>query len=296
MTNSVIVLLRLMNALPFNAQIRIGKFFGLVLYRLAKTRRHIAHVNISLCFPTLSQDQQRSLVKKSFVNYGIGLTEAAMAWWSNPRSFDAKVTLEGREYLDQALSGGKGVILLGAHYSTLDLGGLLFSRFYPLSCMYRPNKNEFLEHSIRSGRLRYLESLIGKSDFRSVLKKLRQNKIVWYAPDQDFGPNNAVFAPFFGVEAATTTATARLAKLSGAPVVLISHHRTEAGNYTVRLHPALPNFPDPDDAVSAAAVNKAIETGISYDTAQYMWVHRRFKTRPTGSPGSPYIQSNFEDN
>jgi KDO2-lipid IV(A) lauroyltransferase len=274
--------LRLINTLPFKVQLVIGTWLGHIIYRLAKSRRHVASVNISLCFPELNEADQKRLVKDVFINNGIGIIETAMAWWSDRESFRPRVTLEGQEHLDEALSEGRGVILLGAHFSTLDLGGLLFSLFYPLHTMYRPHNNPVMEHVIERGRLRSISSLIDRSDFRAVFRALKRNEIVWYAPDQDFGPTNSVYAPFFGVPAATVTATARLAKISKAPIILLSHHRSSTGHYNLRLHPPVEDFPKTSEVESAARINAELEVGIGYEPSQYMWVHRRFKTNKKG--------------
>lgn len=274
--------LRLINLLPYSLQLKIGAALGTAIKALASRRRHVAEVNIRLCFPQLSESEQAKLVAETFKNNGIGIIETAMAWWSDRESFRTKVSIEGKEYLDEALSEGKGVILLGAHFSTLDLGGLLFSLFYPLHTMYRPHNNPLMDKVITKGRLRSIESMIDRSDFRSVIRALKRNEIVWYAPDQDFGPKHSVYAPFFGVSAATTPATAKLAKLSKSPVILLSHHRAPDGSYTLRLHPRIEHFTLEDDVNSATRINQEIEMGINYDPSQYMWVHRRFKTHPKG--------------
>ena len=274
--------LRLVNLLPFNAQLKVGAILGRVIYRIAKSRRHVAEVNIKLCFQELNEKEQAKLVKDVFINNGIGIIETAMAWWSDRDSFKQRVTLEGREHLDAALEQGRGVILLGAHFSTLDLGGLLFSLYYPLNTMYRPHNNPLMDYIITRGRLRSIDTMIDRSDFRTVLRALKKNEIVWYAPDQDFGPTNSVYAPFFGISAATTPATARLAKLSKAPIVMLSHHRTTEGRYVLRLHPKIEPFPLADNLASAKRINQEIEKGINYEPAQYMWVHRRYKTHPKG--------------
>lgn len=277
-----LALLRLINLLPFKLQLKIGAALGHLISILASKRRNVAEVNIRLCFPQLSKGEQTKLVADTFKNNGIGIIETAMAWWSDRESFRSKVTLEGKEYLDQALLEGKGVILLGAHYSTLDLGGLLFSLYYPLHTMYRPHNNALMDRVITKGRLRSITSMIDRSDFRSVIRALKRNEIVWYAPDQDFGPKHSVYAPFFGIDAATTPATAKLAKLSKSPIILLSHHRTTDGTYILRLHPRIEHFPLLDDVESATRINHEIEKGINYQPSQYMWVHRRFKTHPNG--------------
>lgn len=275
--------LRAVNKLPFSAQIAIGRTLGRILFRLASRRRHIAEVNLALCFPEKTPEEREALLRETFEQNGIGIIETSMAWWSDPEGFRTRTELIGSEHIEAALSQGKGVILLGAHYTSLDLGGLLFSLYYPVSATYRPHNNSELEKVLRKGRLRCIDELIDRSDFRRVIKKLKLNQIVWYAPDQDFGRDNSVFAPFFGVKAATVTATARLAKISQAPVILLAHHRTANNRYILRLHPALEPFPRANEFDSAVAVNQAIERGIMYDPAQYMWVHRRFKSQPDDS-------------
>ena len=274
--------LRLVNLLPFNAQLKVGALLGRVIYRIAKSRRHVAEVNIKLCFPELNEKEQATLVKDIFINNGIGIIETAMAWWSDRNSFKQKVTLEGREHLDEALEQGRGVILLGAHFSTLDLGGLLFSLYYSLNTMYRPHNNPLMEHFIQQGRLRSIDKLIDRSDFRTLIRALKANEIVWYAPDQDFGPTHSVYAPFFGVEAATVTATSRIAKLNKSPVVMLTHHRRKDGSYSLVLHPAVENFPAETDETSGARINLELEKGIRLEPSQYMWIHKRFKTHPKG--------------
>lgn len=279
-TKLILLILRLINLLPIDLQIRIGKLLGLLLFRLAHRRRKIAEVNINFCFRDLSVHQRQKLVKESFIQNGIGIIETGMAWWSRKELFQNRTQFEGLEHLQSALKGGKGAIILGAHYTTLDLGGLLFSLYHPLNTVYRPHNNPTIENVMRKGRLRSIDKLIDRSDFRAIIRLLRDNKVVWFAPDQDLGLKNSVFAPFFGIEAATVTATSRLAKISTAPVLMLAHHRTKDNQYILRLHPPIDQFPRSTDEESAAVINAELEKGISYDPSQYMWVHRRFKSTP----------------
>lgn len=277
-----LALLKVASLLPFAWQIWIGKQLGLLIYLLATGRRRVTETNIRLCFPNLNRQDQKKLVRDVFRQNGAGLFETAAAWWGPLDGFDTKIRLEGRVHLDEALDKGKGVILLGGHFSTLDLGGLLFSRYFTLHTMYRPHNNPVMEEVISRGRSRFIDSLIDRHDFRAVIRALKRNQIVWYAPDQDFGPSNSVYAPFFGVEAATVTATARLARVSGSPVIMLSHHRNPDNSYTLRVHEAIDPFPLADDRASANRINSELERGIMYDPSQYMWMHRRFKTHPKG--------------
>ena len=278
-----ISLLWLLNRLPWRWQIRLGRVLGHFLFYLSPHRRRVTQVNIRLCFPELSKAEQARMVKSVFANNGIGMFETAMAWWTPMRELAPHVRIKGREYLDAALAEGKGVILLGAHFSTLDLGGLLFSHFYPVDGMYRRHNNPFLENVITRHRLRYFGKAIERSDIRGVVRALRQNRIVWYAPDQDFGMKQSVFAPFFGVPAATITATTRMVKLNDSPILMLAQHRLpDDSGYELELFPVIEPFPTGDEEADAARINAEIEQAIRKDPAQYMWVHRRFKSHPKG--------------
>ena len=269
--------------LPYRLQIHLGAGLGRVLYHISRHRRFVTETNIRLCFPELNEQARRARVRAVFRNNGIGILETAMAWWMPESGLPPKLELKGREYLDQALEQGRGVILLGAHFSSLDLGGLLFARFYKVSGMYRPHNNPLMDRVIRRGRERFFERAIERSDIRSVIRTLRQNGIVWYAPDQDMGIKNAVYAPFFGIPAATITATTRMVKLNDSPILMLAQHRLpDDSGYELELYPALENFPGKTPEEDAQRVNAAIEQAVRKDPSQYMWVHRRFKTHPQG--------------
>jgi len=277
-----IATLWLLNRLPYRVQLRLGTWLGLALHRFLPARRHVVEVNAKLCFPELNATERKHFVRQVFINNGIGAFETAMAWWTPQRCFDNRVVLKGREHLEEALEQGKGVLLLGAHFSTLDLGGLLFSRFYPVDAMYRPHENPLMEQIITRGRSRYFGQSIERSNIRAVIRALRKNHIIWYAPDQDMGPKHSVFARFFGVKAATISATSRMARLNNSPVLMLAQHRLPDGSYELELFPILKDYPSGDEEADAQRINDEIERAIRKDPTQYMWVHRRFKTQPDG--------------
>ncbi len=287
-------LLWLLNRLPWRWQIRTGRLLGRLLYHMSARRRHVTRTNIRLCFPELTREEQAQRVREVFANNGIGLFETAMAWWTPREKLRGHITFKGREHLDAALAQGKGVILLGAHFSTLDLGGLLFSEYYPVDAMYRRHNNPLMEKLITRGRLRYFGQAIERSDIRRVVRALRKNHIIWYAPDQDFGRKQSVYAPFFGVPAATITATTRMVKLNGSPILMLAQHRLpDDSGYELELFPVIEPFPTGDEEADATRINAEIERAIRKDPAQYMWVHRRFKTHPKGK-GYLYRSSTHE--
>ncbi|WP_293265547.1 LpxL/LpxP family Kdo(2)-lipid IV(A) lauroyl/palmitoleoyl acyltransferase [Neptunomonas sp.] len=276
-------LLYLICLLPFHWQMKLGNKVGDLMCLLFKTRRHITEVNIALCFPDLSSAEKKQLVRDVFRNNAIGIFETSMSWWMNDKRLNLPVTLKGKEHLEEALSLGKGVILLGAHFSTLDMGGRLLSRYFDVDAMYREHNNLLMDTIIKSSREKHLGQTIERESLRSVLKALRKNRVVWYAPDQDFGPRHSVYAPFFGVPAATITATSRMVKLNSSPILMFTHHRKpDNSGYELELFPIINHFPSGDDVQDAIRVNQELEKGILKNPAQYMWVHRRFKTHPNG--------------
>ena len=267
---------------PLSIQVWMGKGFGLLAYHVIANRRHIAEVNIRLCFPELNSAQQNDLVKETFKSNAIGFFEAASAWFSNTERFRPITQAHGLEYLKQAQSNGKGVILLGGHYSTLDLGGALFNLFSRAASMQRDHDNPLFNLVMTRRRLRFCESLLSKDDLRGLIKLLRQGRTIWYATDQDYGKRGSVWAPFFGIPAATITATARIAAKTGAAVVPFSHFRNDRGGYDVYFGSAVKDYPSGDDVQDATITNKIIEDEIRRHPDQYLWMHKRFKSQPTG--------------
>ena len=209
------------------------------------------------------------------------MIETGLAWLRGPDSILSRVEFEGLDVLREAQAKGKGVILMGMHLSTLDICGAALGRYVPFDVMYRRNKNLMLEAVMTNGREQNFPEAIERNDIRRVIKNLKNGHIVWYGPDQDYGRRNAIFSPFFGVSAATITATSRIAKITGSPVVSFSHFRNpETGKYSVRISPPLEDFPSDSERDDVNRINQLIEAAVSKAPEQYWWFHRRFKTRP----------------
>jgi len=267
--------------LPIRFQWWLGKCTGLLAWRFAKRRRHITEVNIRLCFPELTQAQQGALVRNSFIANGIGLMELGIAWFRNPAKLTGITEVHGKEHLDIALAEGKGVLLLGAHYSTLDLGGSLVTEYIEADVMQRDHNNPLMNAIMTRARERRYETVLGARDLRGLFRSLKKNRTVWYATDQDYGRKDIVFAPFFGIPTGTITATSRIAARSQCKVVPFSHfRRQDKPGYDIYFHPPLDPFPSGDDMQDATAINQIIEREIRRAPDQYLWMHRRFKTRP----------------
>lgn len=276
-------MLRLITVLPYRAQVHIGKLLGISLFHLARDRRVVTLTNLRLCFPELNEEALQALCKKTIISNAIGFIETAMAWWIEPQKMDSMIHIEGLEHWRTAVNKGRGVILVGGHFTTLDLAGSLLSIFIDVDPMYRKTKNPVFEWNIKTNRQKRFKHLIERSDIRRVLKTLREGRTIWYAPDQNYGAKYSVFAPFFGIEASTITATTRFAKLNDSPMLIFSHFRNEDGSgYRLKISPIIEDFPSGDERKDASRINFLLEQEIRQQPDQYMWVHRRFKTRPEG--------------
>jgi len=277
--------LRLSTLLPYAWIIRLGSGLGWLGFYLLPERRRITRTNIGLAFPELDKKTQRKLVRQNFCFATQAVFESALAWWASEQRLRSLVRIEGLEHVDAALEKGNGVIMLGGHYTTLDISGRLLVLYINGYVTYKRAHNPLFEAVMAGNRKRYFAGLIRSTDMRSILRRLRENKVIWYAPDQDFGIQNSVFAPFMGVPTATLTLTARLAKHSGAQVLpFYSEQLANNKGYVLRVAAPLENYPSDDDITDATAVNQVIEDQIRRAPAQYLWGHRRFKTRPHGEP------------
>lgn len=266
--------------LPYTLQLRLGAAIGALAYRFGKRRRVICEENIGLCFPELDEAQRQQLIRDTFRSNGIGVIEAAIAWSCDPEKLRPRVRIEGSEHLDAALAQGKGVLLIGGHYSTLELGGTLLSLFHPMNVTYRAHKNPLIEAVMTNSRAKHFARVIEREDVRQAMRSLKEGNALWFAPDQDYGARHSVFVPFFGVEAATITATSRFARMNDSPALMFSHVRNADGSgYTLTLGPVLEGFPSGDNEVDARRINAELETRIRQHPEQYLWLHRRFKTQ-----------------
>ncbi len=289
-------LMWLVAQLPFAWQLYIGAMLGRLAYSLTKRRRHIAETNIALVFPELSSQEQMNLVKANFRSSGIALVEIGLSWWGSNKRLRRLLHIEGLEYIQQGLKEGKGVILLGGHFTPLIISGRLLTLELPFNIVIKKSHNALFEAMMNHYRSQQYQGLIDNRDIRGLLKSLRNNLVCWYAPDQDFGDRQTVFAPFMGIQTATLSTTARLAKTSGAAVVYIDFELMPGTQgYRLKLHPPLVNFPSGNDIEDAQRVNELIEKHVHEVPDQYLWIHRRFKTRPEGELGF-YGYADIEQN
>jgi KDO2-lipid IV(A) lauroyltransferase len=269
--------------LPIRIVFATGRFIGFLGYHLARSRRHITQVNIAKCFPELTSQQQRALVRENFVHTGIGTVEMALPWLNPNRDLSSRFNVEGPEHLLEAQALGNGVVLVGAHYTTIDITSQPLSKFGFVDVMYRLNKSPVLERLQLNGRKNFFDGVIERSNMRQILKRLKQGRAMWYAADQDYGIKHSVFAPFFGIETATITVTGRLADKNKSAVLMLHQFRNlDSKTWTLKFSPILTDFPSGDDKADATRLNAMLEAELRAVPAQYLWMHRRFKTRPAG--------------
>ena len=263
-----------------------GAGLGWLVQRVPSPRRRIAEVNIALCFPERSTAEQAALVNAHLRDIGLMMAEFALGWMGSERAIaKVPITIEGLEHLEAARAQGKGVLLVGGHFSHLELCARLVSQRILISGMYRRMDAAVFEWVVLRKRLNYADAMFEKDDIRGTVKYLRHGGTLWYAPDQDMRSKDNVFVPFFGIPAATITATHHLARMSGAQVIPFYHRRLpDNAGYALRLGAPLDNFPSEDALDDTARVNTCIEDMVRAAPEQYLWVHKRFKTRPSGSP------------
>jgi KDO2-lipid IV(A) lauroyltransferase len=277
-----IALATLLARLPWALQRRLGRAAGRVLYASLRSRRAIAARNIELCFPQMAPAQREALVRGSFEDLGIGLFEFARAWWGSVEPLRRGLRIEGLEHLQAARQGGRGVIIISGHFTTLEIAARLMCDYAPLAGMYRPHDQGAMEWAVKRGRMRYAQAMFTRDELRPALKHLKQGGLLWFAPDQDTRRGESVFVPFFGQPAYSLTSTHQLSRLSGASVIAFAHERRADGGYTLSLSPAFEGFPSRDATVDTAAVMAAIESMVRRVPSQYLWIHRRFKRQPEG--------------
>jgi KDO2-lipid IV(A) lauroyltransferase len=275
--------------LPQRALIWLGGRLGALVLRVPSARRHIAEANIALCFPELDAAERAALVDANLRDIGMMMMEFALGWMgSDRRMAGIPTTIEGLQHLEAARAQGKGVLLVGGHFSHLELCARLVSQRIRIAGMYRRMDSAVFEWVVLRARLHYAAAMFDKDDIRGTVKYLRGGGTLWYAPDQDMRSKDSVFVPFFGVPAATITATHHLARMSGAVVIPFFHRRLpDDQGYALRLGAPLENFPGTDVLDDTARVNACIEQMVREAPEQYLWVHKRFKTRPADTP-APY--------
>ncbi|WP_317930621.1 lipid A biosynthesis lauroyl acyltransferase [Halioxenophilus sp. WMMB6] len=270
--------------LPYSLLVQIAHLLAWGGPYFAKRRVFIIQRNLELCFPELSAGERQQLLKKNLFHTFLGGLEMGVVFFWPRKRLLKMGELHGLENLTCHQSG---VLMLSLHNTTIDSAGAVVNpRVVQSDMMYRPHKNPVYEYFQLRGRERHNphSRCIDRADVRGAIKAMRQGRWLWYAPDQDYGIRQGIFARFFGIEAASVTATARFARAAKVPVVPMVHYRDDNLRWQVEYGPALENFPTGDDQVDVQRINDWVESVVRLRPEQYLWVHRRFKTRPPGAP------------
>ncbi|MCG6937306.1 MAG: lysophospholipid acyltransferase family protein [Gammaproteobacteria bacterium] len=275
-------LLRLIALLPASVLQIMGSALGMLIYRTVASRRRAARINLKQAYPDLGDREIDALSKKAFKSLGISIFEMGVAWFENSDTLKRQCRIEGKEHLDNAMARGKGVILLTGHFTTLEIGGRLIG-FYTekYNGVFKKAHNPLFNAIMVHYRSKFGNDLIENKNTRAIIRGLKSGHATWFAPDQDFADQEIVFTPFLGGIASTLTATAKLAKITGAAVVPFYPIRLAKGKgYRLVVMPELENFPSDNIEADSARVNKTIESMVYDCPEQYLWSHKRFKTQP----------------
>ena len=292
----ILSLIRLLVLLPYPFIVKIGELLGHALYRIPSSRSQIALKNIQLCFPNLSSKEQKNLLRKHFISLGIGFIEVGIARWKSTKKLKQIVQVQGLENLRDAVAKNKGVILLSAHFTLLEISALIGRNdigmgLPPLVGMFRLGNNPLINRFFRNTRLRSCESLVTKNEVKDLIRALKNKKIVWYAADQSFIGKNAIPVKFFGHEAMTNAGITRIAEIAGCPVLPFLPSRLPNGEgYILKIYPEIDAFPSDNPQQDMERMHRILEAHILKNPEQYYWVHRRFKGSASG--WDPYVKEN----
>ncbi len=286
-------LLWMLIQLPYTLRIRIGKILGTLAFLFPTQAKYTTELNLKLCFPHLTEKERKTLAKKNFISLGIALMESAMAWLASKKQLQSLYTLHGYEYLQKAFQQGKGILLITPHFTCVELVARFMSLEEDFGIFYRPHKKPWLASIQTYFRKRHFVYCIKSDQIKILLHTLQKNKAIWYAYDIDESGKRSVFAPFFGIPAASLTTVTDIARLSGAAIIPMQYFRRDDNTgYEIHCLPPLEDFPGGNKLHDAARLNSILETMIREKPEQYVWQYKRFKTRPKGEKRF-YYSDNF---
>ena len=285
-----VALLWLVHFLPLPVLSRLGQGFGLLLFVLARGRRHVATVNIDWCFPELDAPQRQCLVRDHFKALGRSLLERSVLWWAPRERLMQMIRIEGDDIIRDCQKAGRPVILLAPHFVGLDAGGIAIATRFDSASLYAAQSNATFNRLLLKGRKRFGDQLLlsRQDGIRASIKAMRSGRPFYYLPDISGRSRESVFVPFFGIPTATISATSRLAQAAGAVILPCVTRMLPGGKgYRVEVGHPFPDMPSEDVVADTARINAWIESVIRTMPEQYYWVHRRFKKRPEGEE-KPY--------
>jgi len=285
-TWALLAWMKLAAILPYPWQITIGKWLGRMGLHVAGKTRHVVKRNLEICFPELSDAERNQLLKMHFEAVGAAFAEMGLGWYSSTERLLKLVRVEGLEHLERAREEGKGIILLCAHFTSLETSTSILGELFPkLKTVYRPQPNEMIDALIYQGRRRLAEQQIPKDNIRTMVRALRDNGTVAYLADLANKGSNSELIPFFGEPAITTTTVSKLAKITDAIVLTYFFRRLPGkAGYVANIGAPLDDFPTDDVVADTRRLVERLEEYIRLAPEQYMWTYRRFKGRPESYP------------
>lgn len=279
-------ILRVLSLLPFSFQYRIGSGLGWLTSRILTSRRQIALKNVSRCFVEMEDADAEQLIESNFRWLGRSVITSGVVWWGSEQRLRSLVRLVDQHHYENALASCGRVVLLAPHFVSPEIAGIFLNIDNVGVSIYQRTKNVLLDSVMLRARGRFGGQMFErKDDLKRLLRALRKGATLYYLPDQDPGPRRAVFAPFFGIQTATWPALGRLVKISNAIVIPCATRLIEDGKgWEIAFGPPVEGFTGTDPETDAAIMNHAIEEMVIRSPEQYFWVHKRFKTRPSGEP------------
>jgi len=283
----------LLHWLPLPVLGRFGDAVGSLLFVVMRPRRHIALTNLRLCMPELTEAERVAIARRHFQAYSRSVWERGILWWASEARLNRLITVAPGP-VPVAEMTSKPTILLCPHFVCLDVAGASIAMVASASSMYVQQKNAVFDQVLRQGRARFrpVKLFTRQDGIKPIFRALKDKLPYFMLPDMDFGEKDAEFVPFFGVPAATLTATARIAAATGAQVMpVIATFLPNYRGWRVTFYPVWDNYPGPDMAAATLRMNQFIEERVRESPDEYFWAHKRFKTRPNGEP-SLYQRSN----
>ena len=282
---ALLLLMWLLHWLPLPLLGRLGNMIGSLLFLIMAPRRKITLINLRLCMPELSDQQRHQLARHHFQCYTRSIFERGILWWASERRLRRLIQVEPGVPL--ADFGAGPLILLCPHFVCLDVAGVAIALEASACSVYTQQQNSVFDEALRRGRERFhpVKIFTRGAGIKPVIRAMREGLPFFMLPDMDFGARDSAFVPFFGIPAATLTATARIAAATGAGVIpVIATYLPGYRGWKVRFYPRWEAYPGPDIIAATARMNAFIEAEIRLAPAEYLWTHKRFKTRPPGVP------------
>ncbi|WP_255374873.1 MULTISPECIES: LpxL/LpxP family Kdo(2)-lipid IV(A) lauroyl/palmitoleoyl acyltransferase [unclassified Oleiphilus] len=282
------IFLFLLTCLPYRVVRFVGAGLGKIMALLGKKRIAIARRNLELCFPHLSEKQREQLLSDNIAASGMAVLETVMGWWWPDWRVKRLVTFEGFEHIAAIRKRGKGIFGIAIHCLSLEFACRALGFKQPCVAFYRKHNNDLMEYLQYHGRARSNKYMINKRDVKGMFQALDDGELTLYLPDQDYGLNRSIFVPFFDVaETATTTGPIMFMRNSDCEAVFIQSISSPNG-YTIKITPGIDGFPSGDDRQDMTKLNSKVEDMIMLAPEQYLWMHKRFKTRPNPEDDSLY--------